>query len=110
MRNSGITKPKSKAAIVMLQLLLLAMANQCVLFRDIAVNRNRIHVADYRMFQETPAWELAKAVWDADLAEIEEQVVQNKIPVDSWKHFGLFRHHIQHSIKKRIPMRKQVHV
>ena len=38
--------------------------------------------SDYRIFKDTPAWDLAKAVRDADTAEITYLVQEKKIPVD----------------------------
>ncbi|MBR4886743.1 MAG: ankyrin repeat domain-containing protein [Muribaculaceae bacterium] len=38
--------------------------------------------SDYRIFNDTPAWDLAKAVRDADTAEITYLVQEKKIPVD----------------------------
>lgn len=38
--------------------------------------------SDYRIFKDTPAWDLAKAVRDADTAEISHQILEKKIPID----------------------------
>lgn len=38
--------------------------------------------SDYRIFKDTPAWDLAKAVRDADTAEISYQILVKKIPVN----------------------------
>ncbi|MBQ3605895.1 MAG: ankyrin repeat domain-containing protein [Muribaculaceae bacterium] len=38
--------------------------------------------SDYRIFKDTPVWDLAKAVRDADTAEITYLVQEKKIPVD----------------------------
>lgn len=38
--------------------------------------------SDYRIFKDTPAWDLAKAVRDADTAEITYLVQEKKIPID----------------------------
>ena len=38
--------------------------------------------SDYRIFKDTPAWDLAKAVRDADTAEIRYQILEKKIPVN----------------------------
>jgi ankyrin repeat protein len=37
---------------------------------------------DYRLFQSTPAWELAKAVKSGDVKKIKEEVIQKKVLVD----------------------------
>ena len=42
--------------------------------RDKVVDKNKLLGADYRLFQNTPAWELAKAVWDNDVDKIDEEV------------------------------------
>ena len=34
--------------------------------------------SDYRIFKDTPAWDLAKAVRDADTAEIRYQILEKK--------------------------------
>lgn len=38
--------------------------------------------SDYRIFKDTPAWNLAKAVRDADTAEISHQILEKEIPVN----------------------------
>ena len=38
--------------------------------------------SNYRIFKDTPAWDLAKAVRDADTAEIRYQILEKKIPVN----------------------------
>ena len=38
--------------------------------------------SDYRIFKDTPVWDLAKAVRDADTAEITYLVQEKKIPID----------------------------
>lgn len=38
--------------------------------------------SDYRIFKDTPAWDLAKAVRNADTAEITYLVQEKKIPID----------------------------
>ena len=38
--------------------------------REREVNKNDLNGYDYRLFQKTPAWELAKAVWDNDFKKI----------------------------------------
>ncbi|WP_262488551.1 hypothetical protein [Flavobacterium omnivorum] len=37
---------------------------------------------DYRLFQSTPAWTLAKAVEAGDIKKIKEEVLQKKVSVD----------------------------
>jgi hypothetical protein len=50
--------------------------------RDKKVDKSKLIGMDYRLFQDTPAWELAKAVQDGNVKEIEKQVKEKKIPVD----------------------------
>jgi ankyrin repeat protein len=45
--------------------------------REDKVDKNKLLASDYRLFQNTPAWELAKAVWDNDTDKIEEEVKKN---------------------------------
>ena len=51
--------------------------------REIPVDKNDLLGDDFRLFQDTPAWELAKAVEDEDTDEIKRQVLSLKVPVDS---------------------------
>ena len=46
--------------------------------REKIVDKKDLTGADYRLFQNTPAWELAKAVWDEDVSKINEIVSKNK--------------------------------
>jgi ankyrin repeat protein len=50
--------------------------------RDKKVDKSRLIGMDYRLFQDSPAWELAKAVEDGNVKEIERQVKEEKVPVD----------------------------
>lgn len=45
--------------------------------REHKVNKEELLSSDYRIFQDTPAWELAKAVWDEDIDEIKKEVKKN---------------------------------
>ncbi|KUY30392.1 ankyrin repeat domain-containing protein [Elizabethkingia ursingii] len=45
--------------------------------RDKQVNKEKLLGSDYRLFQDTPAWKLAKAVWDDDITKIDEEVKNN---------------------------------
>jgi uncharacterized protein len=45
--------------------------------RDIPVDKTDLTGNDYRLFQNTPAWELAKAVQDEDVNKIDEIVLKN---------------------------------
>ena len=50
--------------------------------RDIPANKADLLGDDYRLFQGTIAWDLAKAVEDQNVAEIKRQVKTLKVPVD----------------------------
>lgn len=46
------------------------------------VDKNKLLGADYRLFQDTPAWGLAKAVWDDDIDKINKEVKNNPDIID----------------------------
>ncbi|HTB32494.1 MAG TPA: ankyrin repeat domain-containing protein [Bacteroidia bacterium] len=46
--------------------------------RDTIVDKSKLLGVDYRLFQDTPAWELAKAVRDGDTDKIKFDVSKNK--------------------------------
>ena len=48
------------------------------MFRERQVDKKELLGYDYRLFQGTNAWEIAKAVWDNDCTEIKLLVNQNK--------------------------------
>ncbi len=50
-------------------IILLASCNKMTRVRDVDVSKLRGY--DYRLFKNTPAWELAKAVWDEEENEID---------------------------------------
>lgn len=50
--------------------------------RDTPVDKSTILGIDYRLFQGTEAWELAKAVDDGDTIAIKKQVLTNKVNVN----------------------------
>lgn len=60
----------------------------CLLFsctntnRDILLDNNNLTGRDYRLFQNTPAWELAKAVQDEDVNKIDMIVTENPILIN----------------------------
>ncbi|MET3036155.1 ankyrin repeat domain-containing protein [Chryseobacterium sp. NRRL B-14859] len=60
--------------IAILFSLLLVVVSCNKIDRDKKVDKNKLLGADYRLFQDTPAWELAKAVWDNDVNKIDEEV------------------------------------
>ncbi len=45
--------------------------------RDKPVDKSELSGRDYRLFQNTPAWELAKAVQDEDVTKIDKIVAEN---------------------------------
>lgn len=65
-----------KITLILFGLLLLVTACNKV-DRDKKIDKNKLLGADYRLFQGTPAWELAKAVWDNDVEKIDEEVKKN---------------------------------
>lgn len=50
--------------------------------RDIPVSKDSLLGDDFRLFQGTVAWDLAKAVEDQNVTEIKRQVLSLKVPVD----------------------------
>jgi uncharacterized lipoprotein NlpE involved in copper resistance len=46
--------------------------------RENIVDKENLLGNDYRLFQNTPAWELAKAVQDEDILKIKEEITQKK--------------------------------
>ena len=66
---------------IMLQIvfscLLLSCSDINKINRDKSVDKSKLLGCDYRLFQNTPAWELAKAVWDEDEKKIKDIVSKN---------------------------------
>lgn len=50
--------------------------------RDTTVDKKKLYGFDYRLFQNTPAWELAKSVEDSDVNKIKEILDKDKKLVD----------------------------
>ncbi|WP_241676643.1 ankyrin repeat domain-containing protein [Flavobacterium pectinovorum] len=50
--------------------------------REAIVDKKKLIGYDYRLFQNTSAWELAKAVEDGNTIKIKEEMLKNKIKVD----------------------------
>lgn len=62
---------------------ILFIVNSCdKLQREKKVDKNKLLSSDYRLFQDTPAWELAKAVWDGDRKKIRHEIAKNPIILD----------------------------
>lgn len=53
--------------------------NSC---REIEVDKSKLWASDYRIFQDTPAWELAKAVDDNNTIKIQKIIKQNHSILD----------------------------
>ncbi|WP_419870500.1 ankyrin repeat domain-containing protein [Chryseobacterium sp. CT-SW4] len=64
-----------RVCILLLGLLLITACNK--LDREKKVDKNKLLGADYRLFQDTPAWELAKAVQDDNIDKIDEVIKKN---------------------------------
>lgn len=63
---------------ILLLFSLFLLATSCnKIDRDKKVDKNKILAGDYRLFQDTPAWELAKAVQDNDIDKIDEEIKKN---------------------------------
>ncbi len=62
---------------VILILILLILVSCEKINRDEHVDQNKLIGSDYRLFQDTPAWSLAKAVWDNDIRTIRQKVNEN---------------------------------
>lgn len=45
--------------------------------REVKVDRSKLLASDYRIYQDTPVWDLAKAVWDNDPKKVEQEVKKN---------------------------------
>ncbi len=50
--------------------------------RENLIDKNKLIQTDYRMFQNTPVWELAKAVQDKNVNEIRRLVGEEKLPIN----------------------------
>jgi len=50
--------------------------------RETKVDKIKLLGNDYRLFQDTPAWILAKAVEDEDISKIKEEITEKKINID----------------------------
>jgi len=50
--------------------------------RETKIEKEELLGNDYRLFQNTAAWELAKAVQDEDIPKIKEEIIQKKININ----------------------------
>jgi len=64
-----------KAVILLLSFAMIASCSR--IYRDMPVDKSRLLASDYRLYQDTPAWELAKAVWDNNISKIDSEVRKN---------------------------------
>lgn len=71
---------KNKIIIILLSLVLLSCGK---INRESIVDKSKLIGSDYRLFQNTPAWELAKAVWDEDIPKINEIASKDKKIINS---------------------------
>jgi len=63
---------------ILLASIILSVVGCGKLTREREVDKSKLHGYDYRLFQKTPAWELAKAVWDDDFKRIKELTQKDK--------------------------------
>ena len=68
---------ENKMRKIIFYILLFAVVCCNKIDKDKKVDQNRLLGDDYRLFHDTPAWELAKAVWDNDVEKIDEEVKKN---------------------------------
>lgn len=74
-------KPSRCFCVISTLLLLVLLLSACI-NREIPVDKDKLLGDDYRLFQGTIAWDLAKAVQDQDISEIKYEVETKGIPVD----------------------------
>jgi hypothetical protein len=68
---------------MLLQILVSCLLLSCTEFnRNILVDKSKLTGSDYRLFQDTPAWELAKAVQDGNEKKINEMVKKDSALVN----------------------------
>lgn len=63
--------------IIVLISVVIAFASCDKLTRDMKVDKASLKGSDYRLFQDSPAWILAKAVWDDDSTEVKKIVMSD---------------------------------
>lgn len=69
---------KASINLTIIQVIVLYLLLSCSMFdRDVPVEIKDLKGSDYRLFQNTPAWELAKAVEDGNEEKISEIVAKN---------------------------------
>ncbi|MDH6254470.1 ankyrin repeat protein [Chryseobacterium sp. H1D6B] len=62
---------------IILYILLFTIVGCNKIDKDKKIDKSKLLGDDYRLFQDTPAWNLAKAVWDDDVDKIDEEVNKN---------------------------------
>lgn len=68
---------KFSVYLIALHLLFLSTISCQNMNREKLIEKSSLNGNDYRLFQNTPAWNLAKAVWDQDISKIENEVSKN---------------------------------
>ena len=68
----------TRTTILLVSVIFFASCNS----REQTVDKNKLLGNDYRLFQDTPVWDLAKAVRDANTSEIKRLVQSQKMDVD----------------------------
>lgn len=71
----NIKRNRMKKVMLYILLFILVCCNK--IDRDKKVDKSKLLGDDYRLFQDTPAWELAKAVQDNDVDKVDEEVKKN---------------------------------
>lgn len=74
-----------KRIVILFSLLFLVISCNKI-DRDEKVDTDNLLGADYRLFQGTPAWELAKAVQDDNVDRIDEEIKKNPQIIDYQEH------------------------
>lgn len=72
-----VISKENKMKKIGLYALLLIIISCNKIDKDKLVDKDKLLGADYRLFQNTPAWNLAKAVWDDDIDKIDEEIKRN---------------------------------
>jgi ankyrin repeat protein len=72
-----VISKENKMKKIILYTLLLIIVSCNKIDKDKKVDKNKLLGADYRLFQDTPVWNLAKAVWDDDVDKIDKEVKNN---------------------------------
>lgn len=64
--------------VMIIQLVFTSLLLSCSnIYREIPVDKSKLSGMDYRLFQNTQAWELAKAVQDENTVKIDKIISEN---------------------------------